>query len=91
MDVAAELCGIIANYKSLDVAEVTPDKTFEELQIDSLDAIDIIYEIEDKYGIDIPTEDLDLQNTKTINDVLALVARHMADGDAGRLPEPPVE
>ena len=80
MDVTGDILQIIADYKGLSVGEVKPDQSFEDLGIDSLDAIDIIYEIEDKYGIDIPQEALDLQNTKTVGDVMAVVQKHLTDG-----------
>lgn len=80
MDVAKDVTEIIAEYKGLEPAQVTPNSTFEELAIDSLAAIDIIYEVEDRYGIDIPPEALDLENTKTIGDVIDVVQRQLADG-----------
>lgn len=80
MDVARDILQIIADYKGMDVAEVSPEQSFEELGIDSLDAIDIIYEIEDKYGIDIPQDALDLQNTKSVSDVMMVVEKHLAGG-----------
>ncbi len=82
MTLAQDILQIIANYKGIAVADVKLEQSFEELGIDSLDAIDIIYEIEDKYGIDIPQEAIDLQNTKTIADVMAVVEKHLnTDGE----------
>lgn len=81
MDVAQEILTIIANYKGLAVSDVTPDKNFEQLEIDSLDAIDIIYEIEDRLGIEIPTESIDLQNTSKVADMLAVVEARVAEGE----------
>jgi len=78
MDVAQEILTIIATYKGLDLSDVTPDKSFEQLEIDSLDAIDIVYEIEDRFGIEIPTESIDLQNTSKVADMLAVVEAHAA-------------
>ncbi len=81
MDVAQEILTIIATYKGIAVGDVTPDKSFEQLEIDSLDAIDIIYELEDRFGIEIPTDSIDLQNTNKVSDMLAVVEAHLADGD----------
>ncbi|MCC7494381.1 MAG: acyl carrier protein [Fimbriimonadaceae bacterium] len=80
MEVAQDVLQIIANYKGITLADVRPEQSFEELGIDSLDAIDIIYEIEDKYGIDIPQDALDLQNTKTVADVMTVVQTHLDNG-----------
>ncbi|MBI2297782.1 MAG: acyl carrier protein [Armatimonadetes bacterium] len=79
MDLVADVLQIIAEYKGLDVTEVTPERSFQELGIDSLDAIDIIYEIEDRFGIDVPQDALDLQKAKTVGDVVALVTKLAAE------------
>ena len=68
MDQSREIIEIIANYKGLSIDEVTPARTFEDLGIDSLDAIDIVYEVEEKYGIDVPQDALDLNTAQTVAD-----------------------
>ena len=73
MDLRQTILETIASYKSVDVAEVTPQRTFEELQIDSLDAIDIIYDIEDQLSIEVPQDALKLDDLKTIGDLLGIV------------------
>ncbi len=86
MDLAGDVLQIIADYKGLDVADVTPDKSFEALGIDSLEAIDILYEVEDKFGVDIPSEALDLESTKTVGDLMAVIAKHVAEMGASPAP-----
>lgn len=83
MDVREDVLQIIADYKNLDRGDVTPERTFEELGIDSLDAIDIIYEVEDKFSVDVPQEAVDMEQMKSVGDVLALVER--ITGDQGNL------
>jgi acyl carrier protein len=82
MDMTSEILEIIAAYKGLNPAEVTPERTFEELGIDSLDAIDIVYEIEEKYGIDVPQDALDLNTSQKVADVLAVVEKVRAGAEA---------
>ena len=77
MDLAGDVLKIIADYKGLSVGDVTPEKTFESLGIDSLEAIDILYEVEDKFGVDIPSEALDLESTKTVGDLMQVVEKHV--------------
>ena len=84
MDVAQEIVRIIADYKDLEAEEVTPERSFEDLGIDSLDATDIIFEIEDKLDIDIPQDSLDLETMQTIGDILATVERVMGDGSGAQ-------
>ena len=49
--------GIIAKEANIDLAKITPDSTLKELEIQSLDAVQIIFEIEDHYKITLPDRD----------------------------------
>lgn len=80
MDISREIFEIIANYKGLKVEDVTPDKTFEELGIDSLDAIDIIYEIEEKYSLEVPQDALDLNTAQRVSDIMAVIDKVRGSG-----------
>jgi acyl carrier protein len=75
MDINREIIEIIANYKGLSVDDVAPEKTFEELGIDSLDAIDIIYEIEEKYNLEVPQDALDLNTAQRVADIMAVIEK----------------
>jgi acyl carrier protein len=86
MDQSREIIEIIANYKGLSADEVTPERTFEDLGIDSLDAIDIVYEVEEKYGIDVPQDALDLNTAQTVADLLKVVEKVRANGAAPDAP-----
>ena len=51
----------LANYAAkqleLDVAEITPDATFESLGIDSLDVVEMIMDLETELGVELEMED----------------------------------
>lgn len=79
MDVGGQILQIIADYKQVDVAEIEPSKTFADLDIDSLEAIDLVYEIEDALKVEVPQEELD--GMHTVGDMLAVVSR-LADGES---------
>ena len=53
--------------------EITRDKTFQELEIDSLDLVELAQIIEDEYGVEITDSDMDA--LKTVGDVVDLVAQ----------------
>ncbi|HAZ65065.1 MAG TPA: hypothetical protein DCZ72_15850 [Armatimonadetes bacterium] len=90
MDIKAEIIRIIAGYKEVDPSEVKPESTFEDLGIDSLDAIDIMFEIEEKLGLQIPPDALDLNTARSVADILEVTDRLTAElGDQLDLaPEP---
>lgn len=54
VDVASEVIEIIAKHKEMDPSEVTREVRLEELEIESLDVVEIIFSIEDKFDITIP-------------------------------------
>ena len=76
MDTFETLRGIITEKFEKTAKEVTPDATFESLEIDSLDTFDIIFEAEEKFGIKVPNEQVDI---KTVQDVVNLIDRLRAE------------
>ena len=47
----------IAEVTHTPVEQLTPDATFDELGLTSLDALAIVTELEEEFGIEIPNED----------------------------------
>jgi acyl carrier protein len=64
---------IIAKSKLIPEESVTRAKTFDELQIDSLDKINISFEIEDTFNIQIPDDSI--SSLKTVGDIIDGVIR----------------
>lgn len=55
----------IAEVTHTPIEQITADKTFEELGLTSLDALAIVAELEEEFGIEIPNEDaLALQDVR---------------------------
>lgn len=73
MDIGGQILQIIADYKNLEVAQIEPSKTFAELDIDSLEALDLVYEIEDKLSLEVPQDDV--EGWRTVADMLNAVSR----------------
>lgn len=83
-DTAQRTIAIIAKAKNIPAETITLDTTFEELNIDSLDKINISFEVEEAFDIAIPDEALG--SLKTVGDVVRgvdrLVAAKSASGSA---------
>ena len=47
---------VIATTRRLPIETVTPDKSFEDLGIDSMDGINILFALESEFDISIPDE-----------------------------------
>ena len=68
-DVASRIIALIAKSKSIPAESITPESTFDELQIDSLDKINLSFEVEEAFAITIPDESLN--SLRTVADVIA--------------------
>jgi acyl carrier protein len=59
---------VIAKTQRIPPDSLTIDSSFEELNIDSLDGINIIFAIENEFSVNIPDEGV--QNLKTVRQVV---------------------
>jgi acyl carrier protein len=67
-DIAQRCIEIIAKSKSIPADSITLDSTFDSLNIDSLDKINISFEVEEAFSIEIPDEALG--TIKTVGDMV---------------------
>lgn len=44
---------LLADHLEMDASEITEETTFSDLGVDSLDAVEIMMEMEDEFGIEI--------------------------------------
>ena len=72
MDIMAELNKIGDDYKGEHIA-LTDETLFEELGFDSLDKVDIMMQIEEKFGIQFP-DDLVITTAGELKKVIAELA-----------------
>ncbi|MCX8519009.1 MAG: acyl carrier protein [Methylophilaceae bacterium] len=72
MDTFQTLRDIITDKFEKNTDAVTLDSSLESLGIDSLDTFDIIFEAEEKFGIKVPNDQV---NIATVGDVVVLIDR----------------
>lgn len=53
---AVKVMAEIAAIKKIPVESVTIDSTFEQLAMDSLDAMNLLFSLEEKFNVSIPDE-----------------------------------
>jgi acyl carrier protein len=75
-DVLGRVMRIIAETQRIAPEKVTADSTFEELQIDSLDGINILFAIENEFNINVPDEAA--KSLRTVRDMAAGVEKLIA-------------
>ena len=60
---------IISNYLDIDPKSITEESSFKDMEVDSLDMVEIVMEIEDAFGITID-ETAEIQ---TVGDIIKLI------------------
>lgn len=65
-----KLAKFAAKQLDLDLAEITPDSTFESLGIDSLDVVEMVMDLESELGVELDMED---QKIATFQDLADFV------------------
>ncbi|WP_405486103.1 meromycolate extension acyl carrier protein AcpM [Nocardia sp. NBC_00511] len=77
-EIVAGIAEIVEEVTGIEAADVTIDKAFtEDLDIDSLSLVEIVVQLEDKYGVKVP--DQDLANLRTVADVVDYVQKMEAE------------
>jgi acyl carrier protein len=84
-NVAQRCIEIIAKSKGLPVESISLASSFDDLAIDSLDKINISFEVEDAFSIEIP--DNALGSLKTVGDVVTGVEGLLAEKAAKLTPQ----
>ena len=84
---AARVMAVIAKTQRIPPETLSLDSSFEELKIDSLDGINIVFAIENEFGINIPDEGVN--NLQTVRQVVEGVHDLLKQKAATPAPAPP--
>jgi acyl carrier protein len=87
-DLKARVIKVIAKTQRIPLETVSIDSTFEELKIDSLDGINLIFALESEFNVDIPDEDA--RAIKSVRQMAEGIAQLVAQKQliAQKAPEP---
>lgn len=83
-DVATEVMAIIKKKVRVDRTEITMDDKLRELGLESLDALELVFDIEEKFDIEIPVNANDAQIggfekvSDVVREVEAIIAKKKA-------------
>ena len=70
-EIEEKVVAIVNNQKTLPPDAVQPDFPLADLGIDSLDALNIIFEVEEAFGITVPDETA--RSMRTTNDMVSAI------------------
>lgn len=66
----------IAKAQRLPLGELNAERSFVELGIGSLDAMNLVFVLEDEFGISIPEDEIAFE---TVGDVIDAIHKHVSD------------
>jgi acyl carrier protein len=75
-DLIQRVIKVIAKSQHLPPESISADATFEELKIDSLDGITILFELEGEFDVDIPDDQA--RSINSVRDVIEGIRRLLA-------------
>jgi len=78
MSVEEEIKDIVAGIVHVDKSLITPESTFKDIKADSLDMVQAMVAVEDKFTIEIPDEEA--QKFQNFGDFVAYVESQVQGG-----------
>jgi acyl carrier protein len=73
-EILGVLAEIVNEVAGVETSEITPDKSFvDDLDIDSLSMVEIAVQVEDRFGVKVPDDEL--ANLKTVGDAVDYVVK----------------
>ena len=80
-DLGTRVMEVIAKTQRIPLESISLDSTFEQLKIDSLDGINIVFALENEFGVNIPDEGVQTMRSigETVEGVRKLVEEKTAE------------
>ena len=64
-----KIIAMLAEYKGIDASEITGASTLEDLELDSLDVVELVMALEDEFDISLQMS----EDIKSVDDIAAAV------------------
>ena len=75
-ELQSKICQIMSEMFEIPPEKLTPDaKLFEELGLDSIDAVDLVVKVQELTGRRV--DEADLRRVRTVRDVVNIVEAHL--------------
>ena len=64
-----KIIALLADYKGIDASTITGESTLEQLELDSLDVVELVMSLEDEFGVSLTMS----EDIKSVADIAAAV------------------
>ncbi len=73
-EILDNLAEVVNEVAGVETSEITPEKSFvDDLDIDSLSMVEIAVQVEDRFGVKVPDDEL--ANLTTVGDAVNYIAK----------------
>lgn len=76
MDIFEKVRKIIAEQLDVDEDKITLDTTFEDVDADSLDVVELVMALEEEFDLEIADEEV--EKIKTVGDIVNYIEEHIS-------------
>ena len=83
-DLIQRVRSVVASSQRMPIEKITIDSSFQELGIDSMDAVNILFALESEFDISIPDEET--KDIRTVRQMAEGVEKLLAAKGAGSAP-----
>ena len=74
-----EILDVVAQKAMIDRSKLTPEAKLADLNVSSLDMVEVVFALEDKFGIELPfNANTNANEFQTVGDVIELVKKQLA-------------
>jgi acyl carrier protein len=80
--VTEKVLALVASTKRIPREKVSIESTFEELGMDSLDGINLMFEVESEFNISVPDEEA--RSIQSVRDLIEKLEKHLAESSPGK-------
>jgi len=75
LDIFEKVRTLIAEQLDLDEDKITLETTFEDIDADSLDVVELVMALEEEFDLEIPDEAV--ENIKTVGDIINYIEENI--------------
>ncbi|MGI6318847.1 MAG: acyl carrier protein [Dethiobacteria bacterium] len=76
MDIFAKVKALISEQLDIDEDQIALDTTFEDIDADSLDVVELVMALEEEFDLEIADEEV--EKIQTVGDVVGYIEKHLS-------------
>ncbi|NLL21026.1 MAG: acyl carrier protein [Firmicutes bacterium] len=76
VDIFAKVKALISEQLDIDEDQITLDTTFEDIDADSLDVVELVMALEEEFDLEIADEEV--EKIQTVGDVVGYIEKHLS-------------